>query len=316
MLVLETTRPVVEQAKHLSIDDAAISRWAAEVPRSAMGPAGHELLAHLPGSKAGLANLVLLIDSLNFCFWSPDPISIEWRGQTYRRFEAMFVSLMLAARYGSEWAEAEYWVKAPSEEIRQVLSGNGRLLMMEERERIIRETGQTLIDRFDGQFLQAVESVNHRAWPLAVLLMTNFDSFRDVSSYHSQPVYFMKRAQICALDLDLAWQAQGCGGLSGLEELTAFADYRVPQALRHLGILRLRPELAALIDGQQEIAKDSEEEVELRAGTIQAVERMREAAAAAGKPVPAWQIDSYLWRLARDADDTAVNHHRTRTVYY
>ena len=126
----------------------------------------------------------------------------------------------------------------------------------------------------------------------------------------------MKRAQICALDLALAWQVQECGDLSGLEELTAFADYRVPQGLRHLGILRLRPELAALIDGQEEIAKDSEEEVELRAGTIQAVERMREAAAAAGKPVPAWQIDGYLWRLARDADDTAVDHHRTRTVYY
>ncbi|MBN2561373.1 MAG: queuosine salvage family protein [Phycisphaerae bacterium] len=313
--MLDTTQPVVAQAKHVSIDDAAIERWAAEVRHASLHPMGHDLLANLPGSPAKLANLVLLVDALNFCFWSPDPIKITWRGETYRRFEAMFVSLMLAARCEPEWCDPEYWLKVSSEDIRQVLGGTGQLLLMDERERIVRETGQVVVDRFDGQFMNAVESVNSQAWPLAVLLMTNFDSFRDVSTYRGQPVYFMKRAQICALDVAMAWQAQGHPSLDGLAELTAFADYRVPQALRHLGMLRLAPELAEAIDREEEIAMDSEEEVEIRAATIHVVDRMRAAVEKAGKPAPAWQIDWYLWSLAR-TEDIATNHHRTRTVYY
>ena len=315
MIVLESSLPVVQQGRHVTIDDAVIARWAEQVPWSALDPRGHDLVVHLPGSQAELSNLILLIDALNFCFWSPEPIQITWREKVYRRFEAMFVSLMLAAKFDRQWFDPQYWLRVSREEIRQVLGGSGQLLMLDEREQIIRETGRVLLDRFDGQFLYAIESVNKRAWPLAVLLMTNFDSFRDVSAYRGCPVFFMKRAQICALDISLAWEAQAYGALSGLEELTAFADYRVPQALRHLGILRVSPDLAATIDGEQELAKDSEEEVEIRAATLHAVERMKAAAEKAGKPAQSWQVDWYLWALGR-GEEIRVNHHRTRTVFY
>jgi len=315
MLILDSTRPVVEQARYVTIDDAAITEWAQRVPASALKPALHGLPGQLPGTREQLANLVLLIDALNFCFWSDDPIEIQWRGETYRRFEAMFVSLLLAARYDPAWFDPQHWVSVASAELRETLSGKGELLLLEEREQICRETGQTLIDRFDGQFANAVESVNEKAWPLAVLLMTNFDAFRDVASHQGRPVYFMKRAQICALDLAVAWQTHGLPALDGLEELTAFADYRVPQALRHLGILGLEAGLAGRIDAGEELAAGSETEVEMRAASVQAVERMRQAALASGKPATAWQIDWYLWKLARDPSVT-VEHHRTRTIYY
>jgi hypothetical protein len=317
MIVRETIQPVVQQAREVSIDDPAIELWARSVQVAELRPAAHDLLSHLPGSQEQLANLVLLIDALNFCFWSDDPIHIEWRGKTYERFNAMFISLMLAARYEPRWLKADYWLSIPAAELRETLAGKGQgdLLMLEEREQIVRETGRMLLDRFDGEFINAVDSVNSGAWPLAVLLMTNFDSFRDVSNYHGKPVYFMKRAQICALDLAIAWQTHDFGSLKGIEELTAFADYRVPQALRHLGILKLNPELAAAIDAGRELARESDEEIELRAATIETVDRMQRAALAAGKSAAAWQIDWYLWLLSH-RDDVVVNHHRTRTVYY
>jgi len=145
--------------------------------------------------------------------------------------------------------------------------------------------------------------------------MTNFDSFRDVSSYHGQPVYFMKRAQICPLDIAITWQLHDHPPLSGVEELTAFADYRVPQALRHLGILRLSPELAEAIDAGRELPMDCEEEIEIRAATIVAVDRMVRALNEVGKKAAAWQVDCNLWAMAR-SEDVRVEHHRTRTVYY
>ncbi|MFH1417375.1 MAG: queuosine salvage family protein [Planctomycetota bacterium] len=315
MIVLESIRAVVEQARHCSIDDAAIEAWASEVAPAELEPSAHELLGFLPGSQDSLANLVLLIDSLNFCFWSANPIRIEWRGKRYERFNAMFISIMLAAKYEPRWCDAEFWVSVPGDELREVLGGKGELLLMDEREGIVRETGRVLLERFDGQFMNAIESVNWRAWPLAVLLMTNFDSFRDVSSYRYKPVYFLKRAQICALDTSIAFQTHGHQPLKGLDELTAFADYRVPQALRHLGIVNMTAESAQAIDSGQEWPRDSEEEIEIRAATIEAVDRMKEALRRAGKAGAAWRVDWYLWVLSHHKD-VAVNHHRTRTVYY
>jgi hypothetical protein len=315
VIVHDTTRAVVEHAKHLAINDEAIGQWAAAVRPTELDPPAHELLGQLSGTEQQLANLVLLIDALNFCFWSDDPIRFQWRGRTYERFNAMFVSLMLAAKYEPQWCDPRHWMSVPSKEIRQVLSGQGRLLMLEDRERIMRETAGVLLERFEGQFTIAIESVNRRAWPLAVLLMTNFDSFRDVSSYRNRPIYFMKRAQICALDLSIAWSTHDFGALTGIEELSAFADYRVPQALRHLGIIALNPDLAEAIDKGRELARESEEEIEIRAATIQAVERMKNALGRVGKSAAAWQIDWYLWLLSH-GDGVVLNHHRTRTVYY
>ncbi len=315
MIVLETIRAVMEQARHCSIDDSAIEAWASKVAPAELEPPPHELLAYLPGSQDAMANLGLLIDSLNFCFWSSNPIQIEWRGKHYERFNAMFISIMLAAKYEPRWCDPEFWVSMPGDELREVLSGKGELLLMDERERIVRDTGRVLLERFDGQFMNAIESVNWKAWPLAVLLMANFDSFRDVSSYHNKPVYFLKRAQICALDTSIAFHTHGHPPLKGVDELTAFADYRVPQALRHLGIVNLTAESAQAIDSGQEWQRDSEEEIEIRAATIEAVDRMRKALRRVGKEAAPWRIDWYLWVLSHH-ENIAVNHHRTRTVYY
>ena len=100
-----------------------------------------------------------------------------------------------------------------------------------------------------------------------------------------------------------------------MEDLTAFADYRIPQALRHLGILRFSRELAGAVDAEEELARGSAEEVEIRAASIQAVDRMVRAGRQAGIETTAWEVDWHLWELSH-APDVTVNHHRTQTVYY
>jgi len=45
------------------------------------------------------------------------------------------------------------------------------------------------------------------------------------------------------------------------EELTMFADYRVPQILRHLQIFEYSEDLAYLIDSEQEMPYSSDDEV-------------------------------------------------------
>jgi hypothetical protein len=314
MIVLETTRPVVESAEFVHIDPEAVRRWAGTITADQLRPGGHSLLANLPGNREQIANLVLLIDALNFCFWGPQP-SYSTGGTTHRGFNAMLAAIIDAARRESRWFGARFWCDVPSAQFRAASSPAGDLPMLAEREEIARQTGRTLLERFDGQFAAAVESVNHRAWDLAALLLCSFDSFRDVSEHRSRPVFFAKRAQIAALDLSISWAEHGYEPLSGLEQLTAFADYRLPQALRHLGIVGVSPELAERIEGQSELEAGSPAEVELRAATVVAVEEMRAALAARGQDTSAWQIDWHLWNRSHD-DDVRIAHHRTRTIYY
>ena len=53
-----------------------------------------------------------------------------------------------------------------------------------------------------------------------------------------------------------------------------FADYRVPQILRHLGIFEYSQKLSEAIDAEKVMDYSSQFEVELRAATVVAVDRI------------------------------------------
>lgn len=106
----------------------------------------------------------------------------------------------------------------------------------------------------------------------------------------------------------------------------AAADYRVPVVLRELGLLSYAPELAAAVDGRRELAAGSREETEIRAATVEAVERLRAALAArlaaegrAGAAAPrvnSVQLDWWLWEAGERDRTRHRPHHRVLTVYY
>ena len=55
-----------------------------------------------------------------------------------------------------------------------------------------------------------------------------------------------------------------------------FADYRVPQIMRQVGILEYTPSLSEKIDSETELPYSSIEEVQIRAATVIAVEQIME----------------------------------------
>lgn len=89
-------------------------------------------------------------------------------------------------------------------------------------------------------------------------------------------MFLYKRAQIFAADLWGAFKGQGYGYFYDISSVTIFADYIVPAVLRQLGVLRYSLELSSSIDAKDEISPGSEQEVEIRACSIVAVEKMRE----------------------------------------
>jgi hypothetical protein len=180
----------------------------------------------------------------------------------------------------------------------------------------IHEVGRVLLERYDGQFARAVEKAGGSAVNLALLLAQEFSSFRDVALYHNQEIRFFKRAQICVADLYGAFGGKRWGAFTDLGKLTIFADYKLPQVLRHYGILEYEPRLAERIDNQELLQPGEEEEVELRAATIWACELLRhEMSRISRQTITAVEVDQLLWYLGQNSSEMRP-YHRTRTIYY
>lgn len=127
-----------------------------------------------------------------------------------------------------------------------------------------------------------------------------------------------KRAQILTADLYSAFiELDPPIVLKNASELTMFADYRVPQILREIGIFEYAHSLEESIDNKKEIAANSEEEIEIRANTIIAVEKIKnEMLTQFKKNVLSIEVDYVLWNEGESLRKTIKPHHRTLTIFY
>lgn len=183
------------------------------------------------------------------------------------------------------------------------------------RTRAIREVGTGLKRFFDGHAANMVRAAGRDAGRLVELITSTFPAFRDTTVYRGRQIFLYKRAQILVGDLWGAFEGKGLGAFDNIGQLTCFADYRVPQLLRALGILVYSPELAATIDARKEILP-SEVEIELRAATIQAVEKMIDVLRAKSIPLLPLQLDWLLWERGEASLDQLAPHHRVTTIFY
>src|SRR5579871_4105488 len=301
--VLTATAYVMQQAQYLTLDMQATQvlaeRWANEPWPE----------------QAGL-------DALHFCFWGEPGQprwQIEWHDQLLDGYYALAAALSRTIEAGRPLWDAGYLANMTEEELADILrpvSGCPEIPLFAARLANAREVGRVLLERYEGQFTRAVESAQQSAVSLALLLAREFSSFHDVAEWHGQPVPFLKRAQICVADLNAAFQGQHWGAFTDLDQLTAFADYKLPQLLRRYGVLVYSGELAAQVDQMQPIAPGSEQEIEIRAATIWGVEWLRRALAERGIVRPASAIDYRLWADSQTATPDMRPYHRTRTIYY
>ncbi|ORZ36313.1 UPF0553 protein C9orf64-like protein [Catenaria anguillulae PL171] len=208
--------------------------------------------------------------------------------------------------------------------------------LFDERASAVRHAGDMLVNHFDGSFVTLIDKCNGSAQTLMEEVLAHFPTFRDEATYHGQRVYLYKRVQILVADLWACFNCTGLGRFDDIDTLTMFADYRVPQALVHLGLLIYSPSLnETLARGDTLLRNGDEREVEIRAASIWAVERVRRkmvelvaqgddpaAVKAASElkstPLNAVMLDFYIWDYAkaRQEEMHEVPIHRTRSVYY
>ena len=166
-----------------------------------------------------------------------------------------------------------------------------------------------------GQFEGLIEAADGSAAALVGLLSAQ-RFFRDVVPYRGLDVPFYKRSQLLASDLSLALGGSRLGRFDDLDRMTIFADNLVPHVLRRDGILDYAAPLAEAIERDELIRPGSEEEVEIRACAVDAVERIREAMEAVGRSASSRQLDQLLWHRGQAPAYKAAKRHRTQTVFY
>lgn len=326
--VLTTTRPVVLAAAQAILDGGRIAAVAAEWAATAWPEAGWDEALHWrdPARPERTLNFLLLLDALNFCFWGL-PGEPRWgvrRGGVWRDgYAAEAAALTRAAEAGVPIWDAGYLAHLDAATLADILRPDpddaGRtaaIPLFDRRLAHAREAGQVLAGRFGGQFAGVIEQAGGDAATLARLVAEAFPSFDDRATWDGREVRFFKRAQILVADVAGSFGGEDYGKLRGLEALTAFADYKVPQLLRRLGILRYADDLAGRIARYEVIAPGTADEVAIRAATVWGVELLRQALAERGTAVTAAAIDSRLWLAGQTPDAADQPYHRTPTGYY
>jgi Potential Queuosine, Q, salvage protein family len=312
--VLSSTQRVVEHAANVWIN------------KERVGPFGEVLLArytptiepiwyerfHFHDGTERTVNWLLLLDALNFCFWAEKGQSrwrVDYHSEILDGYWAEAAALTRAVEEGIALWGAEYLSTMSREDLAHIFRGvqaaDGSAAEMiplfDRRLEHVHEVGRVLLERYDGQFAHAVEQAGGSAVNLTLLLVQDFSSFRDIAVYRGQEVRFFKRAQICVADLYGAFGGKRWGAFTDLEKLTIFADYKLPQVLRHYGMLEYHPRLAERVDNQELLVPGGEEEVELRAATIWACELLRrEMLRTSGRTITAVELDLLLWFLAQN----------------
>lgn len=187
----------------------------------------------------------------------------------------------------------------------------------QERCRLVQELGNVLETQFCDSIALLMEKANGDAPSLVHLIVSMFPGFQDHAVYRGRQVFFYKRAQILVGDIWAALKGEGLGALHRVSHLTCFADYRIPQLLEHLGILKYSPELKDRITNRNEIESGSEMELEVRSCCVQAVSKIQTVLEQDYHCIlKAIEVDWLLWERGESQLDLMNPHHRCRTVYY
>ncbi|CAF1069224.1 unnamed protein product [Rotaria sordida] len=338
---LDSARFIMERARHVSINISALQKLANMISCAMMN--GECTPDDWIGSDVGppkgddqlTIDWIFLITSLNFSFWTDDnqheSYCRKYKNKIYYGYEALCVSINQALDEGIDIINAQYYSHITIDQLKYIfrsIENSSQLPMLNERLNILHETGSVLVKEYGGHFTRCIEQSGGSAVDLVELIVKKFPSYRDEAVYDGQRVSFYKRAQILVADIWGCFNGHGFGHFTGMDGLTMFADYRVPQVLSHEGVLVYSNELKRRLEKKEEIPYGDSDECEIRAGSILAVHLIVNQAnekiplekdtGEGGPRLNAPVVDVYLWRRRRELTHLykQTPFHRTRSIFY
>ncbi|CAH9118899.1 unnamed protein product [Cuscuta epithymum] len=303
--VRASTAWVAAHSSHVAVDSAGLEK-VAEAMKNALPKVEWDFEGiHFFDNGPLTVQYLLVLDALNFCFWPDKELC----------YDHLASGLKEALENDKSALDADRLKMYTGPQLRKMLKWTKPLPLEDERVRLLHEVGTELERSFDGKASNLVESCGKSATTLVGLITSHFPGFRDHTVYKGRQTFLYKRAQIFVADLWGSFKGQRYGEFSDIRSITIFADYIVPAVLHKLGVLKYSSALAEIIETNCEIGSGSEEEVELRACSVYAVEKLRELISKkSGLEVLSVELDLWLWAFGIRC--TSLQHHRTLSIYY
>lgn len=309
-------RDLIPHFRHVHLDPESIDILADNLAGEQLPLPAWDHPAFPPTAGPILDGVVWLGNALNFCYWVPEGEkmwSIPITGQRVVDAFALFGLLNSAYQNGHDLSDASV---LKSDIVGSLFaSGQGYLPLVEERIRILHKIGHIIEKNFAGRLENAIAAAGNDALLHAGFLAATFPSFNDFRTLDGTVVPLCKRAQLAAGMLHAARLARGAEGLINTDQLTVYADYMLPVALRSLGVLLLKQDLSMKIDEHRLLEAGSREETEIRVATVAACDLLIESVGQKGGDIDTLRLDYWLWRKGFE-NESPIPHHRSLTTDY
>lgn len=272
---------------------------------------------------------VFFADTLNFCFWQPEESPqylVTYKGTTHTGYLAMCAAINRALDQNVDLTSPKYFSHIDEARLGALLMGddNVPIPLLAERVECLHQVGRVLNQKFSGRFSNVLAQCDNSASRLLQIVLDNFPCFNDSAEYEGTRVTFHKRAQILVADIWCLYEGTGVASFQDIDQLTMFADYRVPQSLQHYGALQYSDLLLQHLREDKLLTSGHYWEQEIRGCSIEAVERVTRGVKAelekrdSKARVNSILVDQYLWGYRRQHADIMKSfpYHKVRGIFY
>ena len=197
------------------------------------------------------------------------------------------------------------------ENFKEYLKGNVEIPLFEERFKIIKNVNKVVNETFSGDFYNAIYNLTNDE-ELFKFIIDNFEDFKDIRTYEGKKIYFYKLAQLLTSDI-LHIREKKENIKVDYSHLVGCSDYKIPQGLRALNLVKYNEELANIVDNKIEIKENSKYEVEIRATVIYVIDEIKRLL---NNKVNAIELNDYIWLMSKNKELPKRPYHLTRTTNY
>ncbi len=322
--VLDSLRPVIEHSRDVRTHFEKIQEVAGWMAYEELPEPDYALpLGAGDGKRDETIDFILTADAIDTAFTdfsTHEKFQVDYAGRHWSDSDALFACIKRALDSGTPVLDGKFLAQVTKPELEKIFAGNIQMPMLDEKMEVLHQSGKVLADKYDGRFHNFVNACSPRLYDsgkgLVDRMVAEFPRFNDVSEYDGHSIKFYKLPQ---LGLWLAYSSLRRSGqfrIDDLDKMTAFADYIVPVALRLMGIMSYSPELERAINTHQMIARDSRQEIEIRAHCVYATALLSEEVnkiRPKDMQIVIPQVDARLWTHYHT---TWWPHHLTKTIMY
>lgn len=314
--VRSSTKKVVDQAEFIKWDLNKLEKLASKLDLHYIKKFyKYEGDFYFKGKGEELLNYIITLNALNF----GSGLSKEWKERRKYK-DSSFKSVALALKKEIEQGnclDSDFSENVNKEKIAKILEIDQQFELVRMFEKSLNELGEFVLSKFTS-YSNLIRSINpeNRAEGLVKLFIENLSCYRDIFIYNNFEVFFLKRAQILANDLYLAFEGKDYGDIRDVSNLTMFADNLVPHFFRIEGVLIYKKEILEKLEKEENIPSGSKEEIEIRSFAVQCVEKLKEILNKKDPFITSAMIDWYIWEIAHDKKYKSVPRHRTVTYFY